>query len=452
MNTVASNLRTVVHSALIAVLMSGLLGCSAITSPVANGIPAQLLPDELLAPSKENLRPIPIGWLRAEPLPITLDTGDVLGIYIENVLPKTTQALPVNFPDSTTLPPSTGVPIPVNENGSVSLPLIDAVKVRGLTVEEAQERILNAYTKERRILNPTDAQQRLVLVTIARPRQTRVHVVRDDSPYLRTNIEDPSFRLYGAAPLGPTRGQGTGSDVELPANEANLLSVLTRTGGMPGPTGTNEVLIYRGFKHIGEPAKRGAWSAERPSQDAARDFPEPRTIRIPLRIPVDAEKPFTEDDIRMRNNDVVYIPAITTDVYYTGGLLPAREIPLPRDYDLRAVEAVLRVGGSIANGGRFANNFTGDISSAGLGNPNPSLLTVIRHTPGGGQVNIRVDLNLALRDPRENILIREEDVLLLQETPAEAVARYLSQTFRVGAVVNVFTRGSAAATATGQIP
>jgi hypothetical protein len=72
----------------------------------------------------------------------------------------------------------------------------------------------------------------------------------------------------------------------------------------------------------------------------------------------------------------------------------------------------------------------------GLGTPNPSLLAVLRQTPNGGQITIRVDLNEAVRDPRENILVQASDVLILQETPDEAIARYLSQVFQV----NLFTR------------
>ncbi len=54
---------------------------------------------------------------------------------------------------------------------------------------------------------------------------------------------------------------------------------------------------------------------------------------------------------------------------------------------------------------------------------------VIRRTPGGGQVPIVVDLRNALRHPEERILVRAGDVLILQEKPSEAVARYVTQTF-----------------------
>ena len=55
---------------------------------------------------------------------------------------------------------------------------------------------------------------------------------------------------------------------------------------------------------------------------------------------------------------------------------------------------------------------------------------MLRRTAGGGQLTIKVDLNQAMRDPRENLLVQTGDVLLLQETPNEAMTRYFSQTFQ----------------------
>ena len=81
-------------------------------------------------------------------------------------------------------------------------------------------------------------------------------------------------------------------------------------------------------------------------------------------------------------------------------------------------------------GGLNPINLTGTFLTPGIGAPSPSLVSIIRRTPGGGQVAIRVDLNRALRDPRERILIQPRDVVLLQETPNEAVVRYITQVFK----------------------
>jgi hypothetical protein len=56
------------------------------------------------------------------------------------------------------------------------------------------------------------------------------------------------------------------------------------------------------------------------------------------------------------------------------------------------------------------------------------LLVVLRKAPHGGRVPIQVDLSRALRDPRESIRVQAGDVLILQEKPQEALARYFYQT------------------------
>lgn len=420
-------------------------GCASITNPVANGVPAHLLPDELLAEPREELRQIPPSWLQSQPeLPYRLDTGDILGVYIEGYLGNPNQLPPINFPDVGDVPPSFGYPFPVREDGTVTLTEVNSINVRGMTVKEAEEAITKAYTEDKQLIQKGKVP---IIVTLVLPRRARILVVREDSPNTRINIEDPGFRLVTSASLIRNRTQGTGNELELPSNHADVLRALVRTGGLPGPSAANEIIVYRGYESIPGKDDQLAWSHERTTTK-----PKRQTIRIPLRLPPNASKPFSEDDVKLQSGDIVFVPASESDVYYTGGLMPARQVPLPRDYDLRVVEAVLAVGGPILSGGQLTNNFNGINQINGLGRPNPSLLTVLRKTPRGGQVNIRVDLNRALRDPRENIVVKEGDVLLLQETPSEAVSRYFAQQLGFNVFTNVFTRGSAAATASASGP
>ncbi len=409
-----------------------------------------------MADSKEETEPIPLAWLRVKPPEVyRLDAGDILGVYIEGALGDRNQVPPIHFPQVADLPPSIGYPIPVSESGDVPLPLVKRVNVRGLTLEEAQEKISMAYTGgtpgAKQFLKPEEAR---ILVTLVRPRQTRILLVREDSPNQRVNVNDPDYRLFGSAPYLSNRGQGSGSIIELPETEADVLSVLAQTGGLPGPTAANEVIIYRGFNGLDGYDLPPKWNEDGFRTGQRRtSADEPRTIRIPLRVTPGTEPPFSPDDVHLESGDIVFIPSRETDVYYTGGLMPAREVPLPRDYDLRVVEAILRVGGPVLNGGQFLGGFGGQVAfSRGLGNPNPSLLTILRKTPGGGQVPIRVNLNRALRDNRENLLIMPGDVLLLQETPAEAVARYVSEVLGLNAFAEVFSRGSTIGTVNVQGP
>ena len=152
------------------------------------------------------------------------------------------------------------------------------------------------------------------------------------------------------------------------------------------------------------------------------------------------------------SGDIVFVPAIDTPVYYTGGLLPSREVPLPRGYDLAAVEAVLRVGGPLMNGGFNSNNISGELIPRGLGGPSPSQLTILRRTIDGRQVAIHVDLNRAIRDPRENLLVKNGDVLILQQNSHEAISRYLSQVMDFNFIGRFVNRQDATGTFTITMP
>jgi hypothetical protein len=139
--------------------------------------------------------------------------------------------------------------------------------------------------------------------------------------------------------------------------------------------------------------------------------------------------PFRPEDVILQTGDIVYIRARRQEFFYTGGILPPGKFPLPRDYDLDIIQAVLQIGGPLLSSGVNPINIQGQIAGVGIGFPSPSWLTVLRRTPGGGQVPIRVSLNRALTDPRERILVLPDDVLLLQERPDEGFARYFNQTF-----------------------
>jgi hypothetical protein len=143
------------------------------------------------------------------------------------------------------------------------------------------------------------------------------------------------------------------------------------------------------------------------------------------------------EDVVLNSGDVVFLEARDQDVFYTGGLLPATEQVLPRDRDLDVCQAVSLVRGPVLNGAYGVNNLAGTLIQPGIGGPSPSLLTVLRKTPGGGQVAIRVDLGRALQDPRERIIVRPGDMLYLQEKPSEAFTRWGTQTL---ANVNILWR------------
>ena len=79
----------------------------------------------------------------------------------------------------------------------------------------------------------------------------------------------------------------------------------------------------------------------------------------------------------MSSISVVFIEARDNDVFYTGGLLPAAENVLPRDYDLDVIEAITRIRGPLVNGAFNVSNLSGAILAPDIGNPSPRLLRTL---------------------------------------------------------------------------
>ena len=116
------------------------------------------------------------------------------------------------------------------------------------------------------------------------------------------------------------------------------------------------------------------------------------------------------------------------------------------------IQALTLVGAPLANGGFTQNAFIGSAVNSGLGSPSPALLTVLRPLSNGRQIPIKVDLNRALRDPRERLRVRGGDILVMQERPGEATLRYLTQTFRLNTAANTFQGGTITGAATSINP
>ncbi len=427
-------------------------GCSSLTNPVLNGIPVRKLPTDLLAqPSRENMQTIPLSLLRQEqPKEYLLAAGDVMGLFIAGVFPPTLADQPLNTPPvyfpsqidplGAGLPPSLGYPVTIRNDGTLALPLVEPVSLEGLTVEEANERVRNAYT-DKGILQPG---RESVMLTLMQPRQIRVMVFRQ---------EVGGFSAGGRGDISSNNvKQGTGHVVDLRAYENDVVNALANTGGLPGLDSYSGIFIFRGGQSNLE------LTQQLQSLPAGADLSElsdlsVKTDYIPTRWMRGEPLSFKPEDAILHEGDVVLLEARVKDLFYTAGLLPAGERVLPRDYDLDVVEAVVQVSGSLVNGAFGGNNFNGLLIQKGLGNPNPSALTVIRRTPNGGQIPIRVDLNRALTDPRERILVQPGDVLILQETRQESVSRYLNDLFNFNIFVQAFQRGSASgAAAVTQLP
>lgn len=211
------------------------IGCAAFR-PV-HGVPARYLPAEMKAGDRSNRRTIDLSLLRqAPPAAHLIDTGDVLGVYVEGFVGKVTDPPPVHFPLNNESAPSFGFPHPVREDGTISLPQIGSVYLRGLTVVQAEEKVKQAYFSPRELLNKDNFR---VQVNLQRPRQYRVLVIRQDSQ----NQLQPTSGV-GQLNIGMVR-RGTGKVVNLPAYSNDVLNALTATEGLPGLDAENAVYVIR---------------------------------------------------------------------------------------------------------------------------------------------------------------------------------------------------------------
>jgi protein involved in polysaccharide export with SLBB domain len=415
-----------------------LSGCAAWGNPVANGIPVRRLSPELLGESRAQLQQIPLTALRQTPPDsYRLDSEDVLGIWIEGVIGEKNVAPPITYSPFPNQPPGLGFPVPVRGDGTLSLPLVPPIPVRGKTLEETEEAIRHKYTVEYKILKPG---QERILVTLQRPRTYQVLVVRQDSAVGDQQgagatgggqNRSAGFIIGFGGQGGRGSRRGMGYSLNLPAGENDVMNALVRTGGLPGSDAVNEIVIERGSFYSDaerEQAIQAMANGCRPRCGGGEE------IRIPLRLRPGECPNLRPEDVVLKNGDIVFIEARELDVFYTAGLLPSGQYLLPRDGDIDVLKAIAVVGGTLDAGTTNATNVNGNSVTPGLGSPSPSLLTVLRRTPNGGSVAIRVDLNRALVDPRENILVQPLDMLILQETPQEAFARYLEQKFEFSLV------------------
>ena len=200
---------------------------------------------------------------------------------------------------------------------------------------------------------------------------------------------------------------------------------------MPSPPGANPM--------VGSltPEVHQGWNHTLKNFDATIESDQ--IIKIPVRLAPGETLNLSEQDITLYDGDIVFIESRDTDVYFIGGLLGGGQFSLPRDRDLRVLEAV-----SVAQGGRVTSAGSQGLQSAGgisaLNRdvtPSASHLIVLRQVGCGQTMTIEVDLYKALRYPHENILVKPRDMLILQYTPIEATAAFIQRNLFEGALLGI---------------
>ena len=408
------------------------VGCTSLTQPLA-GIPVRRLPPQFLAQSKSNLVPLDPSRLSQEPpRQYLLDEGDILGIYIEGVLPytptdKPPEPPPVNFPPiGSTLDPSLGYPVVIQENGTISLPSIDPIRVRGMTVEQVTDLIRKEYLKA----NIFSSEAKLhPIVTMLKERQYNVVVVRQDvgSSQQQNQMQAQQGGVRGSYLRGSDQS-AAGSMIKLDAYKNDVLHALMASGGLPGINAKNEVKILRAGK--ANQKRRDEFIQQFYAQYYQNSDPcgcppplpdDPSVLKIPMRLPVGVIPSFQPEDIILNEGDVVYIESREAEVFYTGGLLPGGEFLVPRDYDLDVLGAMGLAGQGV--GSRTQGGGGGGFGIQQYTIP-PGDLFILRKTPCNGQITIQVDLVAAAQDPRERPLVQAGDTLILRYKPREEAVNF----------------------------
>ena len=124
-------------------------------------------------------------------------------------------------------------------------------------------------------------------------------------------------------------------------------------------------------------------------------------------------------------------------------MLGGGEHPLPRDKDLDIIGAIAIAGGSLGSTG----SGIGAIGMGGGGGGGrrqqgcqPSEAIVVRELPCGSSISMRVDLNKALQDTSQRILIKPKDVVILRYTITEEIGNALLNMIQINYFMNSIGR------------
>ena len=420
-------------------------GCTALTQPI-NGIPARRLPKQFFEEEKNNLIPIDISLLAQEaPRNYILGPGDILGVAVDQILPfaepGTVPPLPpVQFPEQgSDLPPSTGFPITILADGTISLPLLEPIRVAGMTEDQARDLIIQKYI-EGKILRNDDTRVQSAIVTVIKKRQVNVVVLRQDTAGQQSQIGQQ--QLGGTGRLGVDYSTN-GQVVKLDAFRNDVLNALMVTGGLPGVAAKNEIKILR--SNAADKAARMRFMQEYSQmlsmyQDPCSCPPpmpeDPTILRIPLRLPPGMVPNLKPSDVILEDGDIVLIETRDTEFFFTGGQLPGGQFPIPRDYDLDVLGAMALAGYGTYNQARGGGGIGGLGGSAQI--IPPGRLYILRRTPCKGQIAIEVDLVKAINDPSQRPIVKPGDTLILQYKPCEEAINFGIGTFFTFGIQQLF--------------
>jgi len=342
----------------------------------------------------------------------TVATGDVLGIYIADILGDREELPQVAYPSFRTknapIEPFVGQPIKVEGDGTIMLPYIEPLYVDGLTLPQVRDAITAEYVTKRRLVKDGRSN---IFVSLITPRFFRIYVVRQDTRYnvpgLITTAESEISRRW------------SGTTLYLEPKESSVLTALMRSGGLPGIDAKNEIWVMKGVPE-NDLKKTCIPVIEKLEGQVPMMIPKEssKLVRIPLTQQLGKELPFKPEDVVLGDGDVVFLPRRDGDSFMTGGMLPSGRFPLPRDRDMDILEAI-----AVSTGpsyGPATGSNTPYYGGSNKGILPPTDVVIIRRLSPDKQIKIRVDLKKCLDDPSERVVIARGDLILLQFKPHEA--------------------------------
>lgn len=353
---------------------------------------------------------------KPERTPYVLDSGDTLGVFVEGVTGEVNSMPPIHDPPAgSDLPPAMGYPTLILHDGTIRLPLVEPISVRGLSVPQVETLLQKTYVSGK---DPIINERSRVIVSLMRKRTVSVMVVRGDQSQA---MIDSRFR--GGANSRPISNRSDRSgriyNLQLPAGENDLLNAMIQTGGLPGVNAKDELIVFRHLtesSHVTQGFPRSANN----QQDAAN------SQSFPLRSNSVSPSLFPRTQNELRAGDIVSIAAKPTAVFYTGGLLGGGEYLIPRDRPLSVIDAISLVGGIPASRGNGA-----------IPLEQPRLLTLIRRA-GNTQFQCRFDLRNGYSQQASETIVQSGDYLILDYSPSQRVQNIGIGVFNIWGVRELF--------------
>ena len=392
-------------------------------SPHESSLTPQQLRLDRRAASRSKLVPLDHRFLGGVvPKEHVVGVGDVLGIYVADVLGKREDLPAVLYPHyrirNAPTEPFVGQPTKVETDGTIQLPYAPPIHVAGMTLQQVREAIRHEYSIRTDLVKPGRDN---TVVTLITPRFFRIHVFRQDTRYNVPGLQRPDeFEISR---------RWAGTILYLEPKEATVITALLQTGGLPGIDARNEIWIMKRVS-AEEASRSDVPLDEKLVGQLPMMFPKDNTklIRIPLHVPLDDALPFHPEDVVLGDGDVVFLPQRDGDVFLTGGLLGGGRFPLARDRDIDILEAIAIATGNPLGPVGDANSMVRFRSGPGSVIP-PTDAVVVRRLSEHEQFKIRVDLRKAVDDPTERLVIAPGDLILLNYRPKELVGNVILNLF-----------------------